>query len=137
MEKHFNENAFGPVSYENLRHLAVGEVGGANLGAATMMLAAVLRSPPDCHESWPSSDLLTRLMTESFLSTRGPNFRIGKIQCTITNTCQVSIPHHPPLFYPLPSSTEPHYDPIRNPLMIIVSTQDPSHCGNFSEITDS
>jgi len=43
MEKHF---AFAPVSYENLGHIAVGEVGGANLGAATMMLAAVLRSPP-------------------------------------------------------------------------------------------
>jgi hypothetical protein len=32
MEKHFNENAFGPVSYSSLGHLAVAEVGGADPG---------------------------------------------------------------------------------------------------------
>jgi hypothetical protein len=32
MEKLFNKNAFGPVSYASLRHLAVAEVSGSDLG---------------------------------------------------------------------------------------------------------
>lgn len=35
---------------QNLGHLAVAKVGGADLGAATMILVVILRSPPVCHE---------------------------------------------------------------------------------------
>lgn len=49
-------------------------------------------------------------MGEGFLSQEPIQFQGWQIQCSITNTCQVSIPHHPPLICPLLSSAEPHYD---------------------------
>ena len=117
------------VVCKNLGHLAVAEVGGADLGAATMMLVAVLRSPPELSRAGQSSNLLTRLMAERFLFNKeDPISGLAKFSVPLLILVKSASRIIRPSSVHSQSST---------PLIVIVATQDPSHCGNFSEITDS
>jgi hypothetical protein len=50
MENHLNENAFSPVSYASLRHLAVAEVDGADPGSDDDARRRSSGVHPNCHE---------------------------------------------------------------------------------------